>query len=103
MTPAQSIIHEVALSMGLTSEDLTGSCRWARYAEGRHLAAWAIRHALGLPYTAIGAVMGGRHHTTVMHSVQKVDARLDEYERAKMIVMLREAGELRRALQLVGA
>jgi chromosomal replication initiator protein len=35
---------------------------------------YVIKTQLDLPYTEIGALFGGRDHSTVIHSVNKVEA-----------------------------
>jgi chromosomal replication initiator protein len=57
-----------ALSSQRRTKDLTGP---------RQVAMYLIRELLGLPLVQIGAVFGGRDHSTVIHSIRKVEAALE--------------------------
>lgn len=81
------IVAEVAERYGLTFDDLTGKrrprpiayARMAAYAEVR-----ARRPHLGL--TQIGAVFGGRDHSTILTGIQKHHARVAWVEALKAAV-----------------
>ena len=42
----------------------------------RQVAMYLIKTSLDLPYTDIGSLFGGRDHSTVIHSVNKVEAEM---------------------------
>ncbi|MEE8561432.1 MAG: helix-turn-helix domain-containing protein, partial [Gemmatimonadota bacterium] len=42
----------------------------------RQVAMYLIKTTLDLPYTDIGSIFGGRDHSTVIHSVNKVEAQM---------------------------
>jgi len=58
-------------------EDLRSKKRTADIAMARQIAMFIIREMADVSLTQIGDVFGGRDHTTVMHSVNKVE---DEIE-----------------------
>ena len=71
------VINEVSSYFGLTVEDLRSKKRTADIAMARQIAMFIIREMADVSLTQIGDVFGGRDHTTVMHSVNKVE---DEIE-----------------------
>ncbi len=70
------IISAVAEYYSLTPSQLTGTARQSEIALPRHIAMFLIRDMLGVPYTKIGYIFGGKDHTTVMHGVEKVEKEL---------------------------
>lgn len=45
-------------------------------AKSRQVSMYFLRNMLNLPFAAIGDLFGGRDHTTVMHSVNKIDSEI---------------------------
>ena len=69
----QTIVDAVASHYGLTPEMLRGGSRFMRVARPRQVAMYLIRKQcphLSLPQ--IGAILGGRDHTTILHGCRKV-------------------------------
>jgi chromosomal replication initiation ATPase DnaA len=62
----------VALRFGIDRRKLIRGGTFKMYALPRHVLSWCLR-AQGRSYPDVGAEMGGRHHTTVMHSCEVVD------------------------------
>lgn len=54
-------------------DDILSHRRTADVTRPRHVTAWAARHHTHLSLPAIGRRMGGRDHTTVRHSVLKME------------------------------
>jgi chromosomal replication initiator protein len=69
---AESIRDRTAEVWGESGHSLTSPRRTKNLSVPRQVAMYLIREQLGLPFKHIGAVFGGRDHSTVMHSVQKV-------------------------------
>lgn len=69
------IVRETAKRYGLRSIDLRGQSRSARVAMARHVAMWLSRRIVGASYPTIARAFFGRHHTTVMAAIWKVEAR----------------------------
>ncbi|HIU71548.1 MAG TPA: chromosomal replication initiator protein DnaA [Candidatus Galloscillospira excrementipullorum] len=67
------VLSEVSSYFGLTAEDLCSKKRTAEIAMARQIAMYAIREMAAVSLTQIGDVFGGRDHTTVMHSIHKVE------------------------------
>jgi chromosomal replication initiator protein len=70
------IINTVADYYNLTSQQLTGRIRTNQIAMARHIAMYLIRTMLDVPFLKIGAVFGGKDHSTVMNAVKKVEKSL---------------------------
>ena len=67
------VLSEVSSYFGLTPEDLRSKKRTAEIATARQIAMYIIREMAAVSLTQIGDVFGGRDHTTVMHSIHKVE------------------------------
>lgn len=72
-TPGREVIAYVANHFDLTVAELTGERRTRHVARPRQVAMYAMRHVCEhLSYPAIGGLLGGRDHTTVLHGVRKI-------------------------------
>lgn len=69
------IVRETAKRFGLEASDLRGHSRRAYVSWARHVAMWLARRLVGASYPIIGHAFFGRHHTTVMSAVRKIDRR----------------------------
>ena len=72
-TPEQ-IRERTAEEWGVTVENLISKRRTKNFTVPRQIAMYIIKTLLDLPYTQIGGMFGGRDHSTVIHSVNKVEA-----------------------------
>lgn len=76
MDPIQRIVEHTAIVFEQRPEELLGRSRRQPVAEARQAAMWAVRQRYpSIALTSIGAAMGGRHYTTVMHALQAVTLR----------------------------
>ena len=73
----EKIQEEVARSWRVRAEALCSKTRTRNVTEARHVAMYAIRQILALPLKEIGGLFGGRDHSTVLYSIQKVEGRLE--------------------------
>ena len=73
MTPVE-IRLKTAEAWGVSVENLVSKRRTKPLTVPRQVAMYLIKTTLDLPYTEIGALFGGRDHSTVIHSVNKVEA-----------------------------
>ncbi len=81
---AEDIIEAtLKLYPGVTKEELLGKKRDKEIVEPRMICIYLIAELLPLPLTSIGAIMGGRDHTTIMHSKSKVTGLIAKDERIK--------------------
>lgn len=73
VTPIE-IRQKTADAWGVSVENLISKRRTKPLTVPRQVAMYLIKTTLDLPYTEIGAMFGGRDHSTVIHSVNKVEA-----------------------------
>jgi chromosomal replication initiator protein len=73
VTPIE-IRQKTAEAWGVSVENLISKRRTKPLTVPRQVAMYLIKTTLDLPYTEIGALFGGRDHSTVIHSVNKVEA-----------------------------
>ena len=78
LAPAQSKLRPEALLeiaaayFGVNVADITGRSRTAKIALQRQIIMYLIREETGASLPQIGALLGGRDHTTVMHGCEKI-------------------------------
>lgn len=90
-----SIIRMVADFFKLSLSDLKGKKRSKNIALARQVSMFVIREVTEYSTTEIGVEFGGRDHTTVMHSCQKIEqmVKFDPSFDASIQKLLREARE----------
>ncbi len=71
MTP-DKIISVVCDYFNISYQDITGKKKSKEIVEPRMIAIYLISDILGLPLKSIGGIFGGRDHTTIMHSRDKI-------------------------------
>jgi malic enzyme len=76
LTP-QAINTAVAQAWGVTVAEMRSKNRQRHIAEPRQVAMYFQKELLDLSYTQIGQDFGGRDHSTVIHSIQRVTERLE--------------------------
>ncbi len=70
---AKEIIEATAKFYNITYKDLIGKSRKKELVWPRQIAIFLIREDIGSSYPTIGAELGGRDHTTAMHSYTKIN------------------------------
>lgn len=70
----QQIQKLVASTYKLTSEELVSKNNARQISHPRQVAMYLCKHLTKHSYPEIGRAFGGKHHTTVMHSVEKIEA-----------------------------
>ncbi len=73
---ADEVDQAAAEAFGFTVDDLRSKSRRRPLADARAVAMYLERELLELSYTLIGQRFGGRDHSTVIHSIQKVEGRI---------------------------
>lgn len=68
----EAIIRAVAAHYAVDQAEILGPRRSARIAEPRQVAMFLIREETEASFPAIGALFGGRDHTTVLHGCEKI-------------------------------
>lgn len=77
MTPEQ-IVETVAQYFGIEPAALQGGSRCQTVVRPRQIAMYLIREETGASLPQIGAVLGGRDHTTVLHGYTRIAERIEE-------------------------
>jgi chromosomal replication initiator protein len=77
---AKSIIERVASYFDLTAAEITGSKRDKEIVLPRQIVMYIMRQDIGLSFPKIAKAVGGRDHTTAMHSVTKITRQIEEDE-----------------------
>ncbi|HEU4461084.1 MAG TPA: chromosomal replication initiator protein DnaA [Solirubrobacterales bacterium] len=79
-TSVEEIQQRVAECFGISRAELVGSSRAATPLRARQVAIFLTRDLTDLSLPQIGRLYGGRDHTTVLNSLRRVEASLDEDE-----------------------
>ena len=83
---AELIMRTVSDYYGLSLNELTGSTRKREITVPRQIAMYLTREMTGMSLPQIGAVFGGRDHTTVLHSCKTVESNTRDQAGMKAIV-----------------
>jgi chromosomal replication initiator protein len=75
---SDTIQHAVAKEWGVTTEGLRSKTRTKALTAPRQVAMYLMRELLGLQLVEIGAAFGGRDHSTVIHSLERVTTGIRE-------------------------
>src|SRR3954466_10886393 len=94
----EAIQQAVAKEWGVTSEGLRSKTRTKALTTPRQVAMFLMRELLGLQLVEIGAAFGGRDHSTVIHSLDRVASMLREEP-----VFAQRVGKLRAQLEALAA
>jgi chromosomal replication initiator protein len=73
----KTIIERVASYFDLQTADITGAKRDKEIVVPRQITMYLMRHEMNLSFPKIAAAVGGRDHTTAMHSVTKIEKQID--------------------------
>ena len=74
--PFGEILATVAAKHEVTVAALLGPSSRRHIAWARHEAMWMAREHTSLSLPAIGARLGGRHHTTILYGIRQHEARI---------------------------
>jgi chromosomal replication initiator protein len=77
-TSVEEIQQRVAERFGIARAELVGSSRAATPLRARQVAIFLTRELTDLSLPQIGRLYGGRDHTTVLNSLRRIEASLDE-------------------------
>lgn len=69
---AEDIINTVAAQSNIAVKDIIGGKRQPACVLARQTAMFLCRELLGMSYPAMGRIFGGKDHSTVIHSIQKI-------------------------------
>lgn len=77
---ATKIKNEVAAYFSIDAKKLEGNSRVQKIATARHISIYLIRKYTSLSFPMIGQEFGGRHHSTIISSVEKIENELQNDE-----------------------
>jgi chromosomal replication initiator protein len=72
-TKIEAIQRSVAEMFGISVEDLVEENRKQVVRLPRHIAMYLVKQLTDASLPEIGRQFGGRHHTTVLHAIAKID------------------------------
>lgn len=70
------IFTEVSRFFGIDEEDIKQGKRTKQIAEARHICVYLIRTQTSLSTSAIGQIFGGKDHTTIINSTNRVEEKM---------------------------
>lgn len=73
---AGNIIDAVCTYYDIKPPDLTGKRRVSHLLNARYVATYILKNDAGITLSEIGKVLGGRDHSTVLHSLKKIESDL---------------------------
>lgn len=82
----QKILNTVSNYYSLSVTQITGKNKSDNIANARHVAIYLIRDMLDLPFKKIGEIFSNRDHSTIMHSIEKVDNMLKTNEQLRVVI-----------------
>ena len=83
---AERIVQTVCQFFKISKEELIGKKKNKEIVEPRQLCIYLINDMLDMPLTAIGAIFGGRDHTTIMHARDKITTQIQTNPHIKTLV-----------------
>lgn len=82
----QKILNTIASYYNLSISQITGKIKTSNIAYARHIAIYLIRDMLNLSFKKIGDLFSKRDHSTIMHSVEKVEKMLKDDPQCQTVV-----------------
>lgn len=73
LTPAH-IIASCTRKFSVSPEEMVGKSREKTVTFARHVAIWLCRELLGLSLVRIGRIFGGRDHSSILYSINKINS-----------------------------
>jgi len=78
-----AVVRAVCRAMSVSRQDITTKARDRRVLVPRQIAMYLLREETDLSLSEVGALFGGRDHSTVLHSCEKITAELERNERLR--------------------
>ena len=72
------ILEIVAEHFGITVKDILSDKRNNAIAYPRHICMYLCRDIIGSPLAEIGNKLGNRHHSTVLHSIERIEQKIEQ-------------------------
>ena len=70
------IMKLVSTELGIKIADIKSKSRQKSTVFARSIAGYFLRHYMGMSYATIGKVLGNRDHSTIMHSLNRIESGL---------------------------
>ena len=83
---SDAVLHAVADYFSLSEEAITGRRRDKPTAMARHVAMYLLREEANMTATAIGRLLGGKDHSTVLHACNRISSEMDVEPRLRQDV-----------------
>ena len=80
------MIGMVADFYSISFEDITGTKRQSKIVLARQIAMYILKNKYGLAYKKIGSFFGGKDHSTVMSSVEKIENEIKQNSDLKLAI-----------------
>jgi len=85
---AKDVLAFVAKEAGVSAADLIGPNRKKALTHIRFIAVWVIRQRCPhMSYPAVGRLLGGRDHTTIIHASKRAEEEMAKQPRLQQIAM----------------
>ncbi len=75
---AEKIIETVSVEFDVSVSDMKSKKRQKKIVEARQIAMFLLKSQLDLNLTKIGGLFGGKDHSTVISSIRKIEARIND-------------------------
>ena len=85
LTP-EKIINTVCDFFKVTKEDIVGKKRNREIVEPRQMCVYLIDEMLNIPLQAVGDLLGGRDHTTIMHARDKISNQMKSNQHIRTLI-----------------
>ena len=82
----QKILNVTASYYNLSVSQITGKIKTSQIVNARHIAIYLIRNLLDVSLKQIGETFSNRDHTTIMHSINKVEEMLKTNKQTKVAI-----------------
>lgn len=93
---ASTVVNFAAEHFGISPSDITGTSRKKEIVVPRQVVMFIMKENLELPLEAIGKEIGGKNHTTVLHSIRKIEKELQNDQ-----ALLGHVNTIKRSLGLI--
>jgi len=89
----ETILEAVAKYYKVTTDQILGKSRRQELVRARFMASYFLRELTTLSLKSVGAIMGGRDHTTILHAIEQISSLMDVYPE-----VVQESEQIREAI-----
>ncbi len=82
----EKIISEVSKTFNISEKDIKSTKRQSKIATARHIAIYIVREITQAPYEEIGKEFSNRDHSTITHSLKRVENIMKKEPKQKEII-----------------